>query len=110
MHRAYFNDCAEVLLTVRLNRKCSEVLIGRGLLVAMEAVSKTVTLVVRESPCKSITRGTNSSLIPGAIYFCSVILLKGEDRVSIFYELQQVTVATQLSFYWNTKLLSSLSS
>ncbi len=67
-------------------------------------------LRIRESSCKSITRGTNSSLIPGAIYFCSVIFLKGEDRVSILYELQQVTVTAQFSFYWNTKLLSCLSS
>ncbi len=83
MHRAYFNDCAEVLLTVRLNRKKSGVIMSRGLLVAMEAVSKTVTLVVRESLCKSITRGTNSSLIPGATFLYSVLFLKSEERVPL---------------------------
>ena len=63
MNGAYFNDCAEVLLTVRLNRKKSGGIMSRGLLVAMEAVSKTVTLVVREkydafdiaSPRKSLS-------------------------------------------------------
>ena len=38
-------------MTVRLNRKESGVQTGRGLLVAMEAVSKTAVFMTREVLC-----------------------------------------------------------
>lgn len=67
----YFNDCTGVITTVRLNRKSSGVVIGRGLLVAMEAVSKTA-VYARESSKFSTFRGFGQVSSPAPF---SLILL-----------------------------------
>ncbi len=81
---------------------------SRGLLVAMEAVSKTV-VYARESS-KNPHFGDSNKSLPRRHFSSSIMFLKGKDRVSVLNELQQVTMTVQFSFYWNTELLRSLSS